>query len=82
MQVKGLFFALPLMLLVFWLYQSYLFPHRMEQSIQGIEFAVILTAIIIVCGFVSAVFILILSGVDIAETFSILKNANYSDRKI
>lgn len=32
--------------------------------------------------FVSAEFILILSGVDIAEAFSIFKNVNYSDRKI
>lgn len=152
MQVKRLLFALPLMLLVFGLYQSYLLPHRMEQRIQGIEFAAMLIAIIIVCGilhemlhgvgwllfgkghtcqivfqrkrllpvctcrtflgiphylagrllplwtmgtigiivlfiypgtfsFVSAEFILILSGVDIAEAFSILKNANYSDKK-
>lgn len=50
MQVKRLLFALPLMLWVFGLYQSYLLPHRMEQCIQGIEFAVILIAIIIVCG--------------------------------
>ena len=51
MQGKGLLFALPLMLLVFGLYQGYLAPHRKETSIQGMELVMMLAGIIIVCVF-------------------------------
>lgn len=51
MQGKGLLFALPLMLLVFGLYQGYLAPHRKETSIQGMELVWMLASIIIVCAF-------------------------------
>lgn len=51
MQGKGLLFALPLMLLVFGLYQGYLAPHKKETSIQGMELVLMLAGIIIVCVF-------------------------------
>lgn len=151
-QIKGAFFALPLMLLVFGLYHGYLIPHRMEMRMQGVELTVLLIAIIIVsvllhevlhgigwllfrkgracrivfqrkgflpvckcrsflgashylagrllplwtmgtvgivglficpgtCSFIGAEFIFYLSGIDIAEAFSILKNVNgYENR--
>lgn len=51
MQGKGLLFALPLMLLVFGLYQGYLAPYRKETSIQGMELVLMLAGILIVCVF-------------------------------
>lgn len=44
-------FALPLMLLVFGLYQGYLATHRKETSIQGMELVLMLAGILIVCVF-------------------------------
>ena len=54
-QIKGAFFALPLMLLVFGLYHGYLIPHRVDVSIQGTERPVLLIAIIIVSVFLHEV---------------------------
>lgn len=50
-QIKGFFFVLPLMFLLFGLYHGYLFPYRRGGSPEGIGFWALLIPIAILCLF-------------------------------